>query len=396
MPRLALAPILLAACASGPSARPARVQDSAAAAERPTLTVRPSGAADIVGDDDVALKAACDRLRKSGGTLVLGAGTYVIRRQVVLPTDFVLRGEEGAVLRLPSPALTGPVAAAGSTELEIAGAHEFVAETIVQLLPPVGVEFFPDGQSEFLDLQYLERVEGARLHLRTPLPFELPAGSRVGYPTKLLLVAEPGRATIENLAFEGGRVDSIPMPGHHQRCAIWAAAAFGFGEQRKGPPGSALVVRNCHFEDWYGRAIAIYHHVDGRVEGCTFERIADEAIDLDHFVERFEVRDNRIQDALWGIVLNDASRCLVERNHIQGGEIGIWSWWWRETPRQGINQENVIRGNTVLGASVASIRVDATCVRFVIEDNTVDGEIVVVEPENTVRNNPRVPPDGSR
>src|SRR5688572_8947679 len=121
MPRLALASILLAACASGSRAGPACVQDSATAVERPTLTVRPSGTADVLGDDDVALKTACDRLRKGGGTIVLGTGTYTIRRQVVLPPDLVLRGEEGVVLRLPPPALTSAMAPAGQNELEIAG-----------------------------------------------------------------------------------------------------------------------------------------------------------------------------------------------------------------------------------------------------------------------------------
>lgn len=383
--------IALAALAPGAHACACAAQEVAAAADRPTQHLRQTAPADVVGDDDEALEEACDRLRGSGGTLVVGPGVYVIRRQVNLPPDLVLRGEPGAVLRLPSPARTAAPAVAGSHELELAGAHEFEAKVIVQLLPPVGVESFPATQSKALELQWLERVEGARLVLRDPLPCDVPAGSRVGYPTKLLWLPAEGRVTIEGLTFEGGKRDDIPMPGHHQRCAIWAAAPFGYGETRLGPPGKGLVVRDCHFRDWYGRAIAIYHHVDGRVERNTFERIADEAIDLDHFVERFEVRDNRIRDALWGISLNDASRCLVEKNLVEGGDIGIWIWWWQETPRQGINEENVIRANTVRGTSRASIRVDVTCLRNVVEGNEVDGEIEVVEPENTVRNNVRVP-----
>jgi hypothetical protein len=47
----------------------------------------------------------------------------------------------------------------------------------------------------------------------------------------------------------------------------------------------------------------------------------------------------------------------------------------------------VIRGNIVLGARDSSIYVGPTCVRYVIEDNQVDGKIVVIEAENTVRNN---------
>jgi parallel beta-helix repeat protein len=358
-----------------------------------TVTLRQTGTADVVGNDDVALKAACDLLRTSGGTLVVGPGRYTIRRTTYLPANIVLRGEEGAVLALPSPVLTAAEAPAGAKELVFAE-HPFDAGVIVQVLPPVGSTYFPGReaeQTEKLDLLWVERVEGPKIVLRDGLECAVPAGSRVGYPLKVLQTAPPGLARIENLVFEGGRIESIPMPGHEKRCAIWASAQFATPEKRRDvPPGAGVIVKNCTFTDWYGRAIALYRQVDGRVENCRFERIADEAIDLDHYVERFEIRDNVVRDAVNGIVLNDASRNLVERNTVEGGEIGIFSWWWHETPREGVNEENIIRGNTVKGAKQVPIRIDRTCVRYVVEDNTVDGEIIVVEPENTVRNNRRL------
>lgn len=364
------------------SAARGRAQEAAPA--RPTLVLRQSGEADVVGDDDVALAAAFERLRAGGGTLVLGAGRYVVRRALFLPKDFVLRGEEGAVLALPAPVLSAETAPAGARELLVAGAHEFVGETRVQLLPPVGSEHFGDGQTKSLELQQIARVEGQKLVLAEALPFELPAGSRVGYPHKVLWVNKEGNATIEGLAFEGGRVAAIPMPGHSQRCAIWASAPFGFEEKRLGPPGRRVFVRRCRFSDWYGRGVAFYNHEDGAVEDCRFERISDEAIDLDHFVQNFRIARNEVHDVLWGIVLNDASRNLVEQNRIEGCDIGIWSWQYERTPRQGINEENVIRGNTVKGARQDAIRIDKGCVRYVIRDNTVEGAIVVVEADNEV------------
>ncbi len=363
--------------------------------ERPTLIVRQAAPADLVGADDVVLKAACDKLRGSGGTLVLGPGRYVVRRSIVLPANLVLRGEPGAVLALPSPVLTAAAAVAGSKELALAGVHEFAGDVLVQILPPVGTEFFSDGITQKLELQLVERVEGQRLFLSGGLAFDVPAGSRVGYPLKILQTHKDGLVTIENLTFEGGRIESIPMPGHSQRCAIWASSPFGYGEQRLGPPGREVRVRHCRFTDWYGRAIALYHQVDGLVEGCLFERISDEAIDLDHFVERFRVVGNDVRDALWGIVLNDASRSVVEYNRIQGGEIGIFSWWWRETPRQGVNEENVIRFNVVRGTREAAIDLRETCVRYVVEHNFVEGEIKVVEPDNTIGVNTRLAPEAS-
>ncbi|MSR61820.1 MAG: right-handed parallel beta-helix repeat-containing protein [Planctomycetes bacterium] len=382
-----LAPLLLAALALAP---PAFAQETAPSATRPTVVVRQSGEADELGDDDRALERALVRLRPGGGTLVLGPGRYVIRRALFLPHDLVLRGEPGAVLALPAPVLTAEAAQAGAKELVVAGAHEFADAVRVQILPPLGSEFFADGTTKALELQQVERVEGQKLVLHDALTLDVPAGSRVGYPHKLLWLNKDGRTAIEDLAFEGGRDAAIPMPGHSQRCAIWASAPWGFEEQRKGPPGSGVSVRRCRFSDWYGRAVALYNEVDGAVEDCTLERIDDEAIDLDHFVERFHIAGNTITSAPWGIVLNDASRNVVERNKISDCEIGIHSWWYEKTPRQGINEENVIRDNEVRGARQQAIYVGKGCVRYVVEKNRVEGEIVVVEPENTVRENTKL------
>lgn len=379
---LRLVPVLLA-LAQEPLHAPAQTPAAPHVTERPTVVVRQSGAADVLGNDDVALAAGLERLRANGGTLVIGPGRWIVRRTLFPPKDSVLRGEDGAVLALPAPNSTASAAEAGTSELVLTGAHEFLGETKVQILPPADGQTFADG-SKTLELRPLARVDGQTLVLAEPLPVAVPAGSRVGYPHKLLWLDKEGRITIEGLAFEGGRDPTIPMPGHSQRCAIWASAPFGFEEKRLGPPGSGVVVRRCRFSDWYGRGVAFYNHVDGVVEDCRFERISDEAIDLDHFVERFRIAGNQLADVLWGIVLNDASRNVVEENHIAGCDIGIWSWQYALTPRQGINEENVIRGNTILGARDKAILIDKSCVRYVIQGNEHEGALVVVEAENTV------------
>ena len=166
-----------------------------------------------------------------------------------------------------------------------------------------------------------------------------------------------------------------------------------YEEKRLGPPGHGVIVRRCRFTNWYGRAVAFYNQEDGVVEGCTIEHVHDEAIDLDHFVERFRVVDNDVRDALWSIVLNDASRNLVEKNRIDGCEIGIWSWRYPHTPGPGLNEENIIRGNEIRGVRDTAIRIDKTCVRYVVQDNRVQGKIVVVEPDNTVGPNTELPQD---
>src|SRR5262245_60006809 len=85
--------LALLACAPVPFQEEAGKKEPAK--ERPTVTVRQSAPADFVGADDVPLKAACDKLRNSGGTIVVGPGRYLIRRSIVLPANIVLRGETG-------------------------------------------------------------------------------------------------------------------------------------------------------------------------------------------------------------------------------------------------------------------------------------------------------------
>lgn len=400
MPSLARAPrilssLLLACALSRPAAAAVLVQESASSATT-VLRVAQSEPADVVGNDDVALKAGLDRLRKSGGTLVVGPGRYVIRRSLILPAKIVVRGEPGAVLALPAPVLTAEAAPAGSSELVLAGPHEFDTSggrILLQILPPSDQSTFADGVTEKLDLQPSTRVEGHRVFLDVPLAADVPAGSRVGLPLKIFQTHPLGLATIEGLTFDGGRVESIPMPGHEKRCAIWASSPLDPDKpERPGPPGRGVVVRHCRFHDWYGRAVALYYQVGGQVEGCLIERVDDEAIDLDHFCEGFRIAGNEIRDARWGIVLNDASRNSVEYNRIDGGEIGIFSWWLPGVVARGINEENVLRCNVVRGTSQAPIRVDRTCVRYLIEHNWVEGEIEVVEDDNVVRANTRLDP----
>jgi hypothetical protein len=114
-----------------------RAQDDVPGAS-PTVTVRQSGEADVVGNDDRALEEALRRLRPAGGTLVIGPGRYVIRRALFLPYDLVLRGEEGAILALPAPARLAEAALVGTRTLVLDREHELAADSRVQLVPPDG------------------------------------------------------------------------------------------------------------------------------------------------------------------------------------------------------------------------------------------------------------------
>lgn len=357
-----------------------------------TITFRQDGQGDFNGADERALQEALNSLVETGGTVVFGPGRYVLHKTVFVPAGVTLRGCEGALFALPAPVFLAEAAPQGASELTLTSTEDFVERSLVQLLPPVGEEFFADGVTRDYRFTPIMQVEGNRLQLATPLQQDIPARSRVGYSNKLFKTLPGGNAVFENMSFDGGRTKAVPMPGHHLRTAIWIASPFKYGVGITAPPTPRVTVRNCLFRNLYGRGVAFYNAVDCSVEGNVFEHIADEAIDFDHFCERSRVVGNDIRDVYWGIVLNDASDNLVEYNNIDGCKIGIWSWWYEEFPKEGLNERNRIRHNTIRGATEAAIHFDRFCTKNIIEENFFEGLLLVLEEDNTVRNNTALKP----
>ena len=383
--------LTILACALLAAARsPAAHQEVAPAPESGeprSITFRQDGTGDFNGTDSAALQPALNSLIETGGTVTFGPGRYVIRANVFVPAGVTLRGCEGAVFALPSPVFVAEEAPAGATELLLTSVEDFAERTLVQLLPPIGEEFFADGETRDYRFTPIVRIEGNRLHLATPLEQTIPAKSRVGYSNKLFKTTPDGNAVFENMVFDGGRLADVPMPGHHLRTAVWISSPFRYGEGRTAPPAPRVTVRNCVFRDLYGRGVALYNAADCLVEGNVFERIDDEAIDFDHFCERNRAVGNDIRDVFWGIVLNDASDNVVEYNNVDGCLIGVWAWWYHEMPKEGWNLRNVVRHNTIRGATEAAIHFDRACLDNVVEHNLVEGPLVFKEERNTVRFN---------
>lgn len=358
--------------------------------ERVTLTVAQDGSGDFNGKDDEPIREALLKLRASGGTLQIEAGEYLVRRTILVPSGVTMRGSADTVLRLPSPVLTTRAAKLGSTELRVDDSSNFIAGTMIDILPPPGHVAFADGKTEVLTLQRIVKVERGRIHIADPLPIDVTKRCRVGYPNKILRLGPQGNVTIENLTFDGGLVSEIPMPGRHLRTAIWAAAPFSYQEGDKGAPASNISVSHCVFRNLYGPGVAFYHVVNGRVEGCRFENITDEAIDFDLFSQRCRAVGNEIRDAKWGIVLNDTAYCTVEFNRIYDCGKGIFVWWFKDTPRDGVNVFNTIQHNFVTGSAEAAIHLAKHCHKNLVVQNFVERPILVEEDSNRVEGNTRL------
>ena len=254
------------------------------------------------------------------------------------------------------------------------------------LLPPEEGSIFEREDGKILTLVHIRERDGNRLTLAEPLPFDVPAHSRLGYAHNLLDLG--AGCTLENVGFEGGRVADIPMPGHQFRNAVWSA----HGLDR--PPAEGVVIRHCVFRNTYGRGVALYNLKDAVVEGCLFEDIADEALDFDHFCLRGRAIGNEIRRSVWGVVLNDAKDCVVEFNRIEGCGIGIWAWWWHETPPEDVNRGNAVRHNVIRGSEKHAILFDNHVRESAVEMNFTEGPIEIGEPQaNRVRDNSELSPE---
>lgn len=358
--------------------------------DRTTVTVAQDGSGDFNGTDDEPIREALLVLKGRGGTLQIEDGEYLIRRTILVPPGVTLHGSTNTVLRLPSPVRTTRAVKAGETILRVENARELAAEVVVDILPPDGQRVFSDGETEALGLQRLLRAERGEIQLAEALPFDLPAKSRIGCPNKILRLGPQGNVAIENICFDGGLVPEIPMPGNHLRTAIWAAAPFVFEEGARGSPAANITIRHCTFRNCYGPGVAFYNVVNGRVEGCRFENITDDAIDFNQYSQRCRAAGNEIRNATWGVTLSDTAYCVVEFNRIYDCVKGIYIRWNEDAPNDGVNVFNTIQSNFVTGSQETAIHLSRNCHKNLVSQNYVERPILVEEDSNQVEDNTRL------
>ncbi|MBM3476108.1 MAG: right-handed parallel beta-helix repeat-containing protein [Armatimonadetes bacterium] len=352
-----------------------------------TVTVAQAGPADFTGSDQKPILEAIRALGEAGGVVLIKSGTYLVRSEIRPTTGVTLRGEGEVVLKLPSPVLVTAAAAKGDTSLSVSDTAQYARETTVQICPPEATAAAP-GTEEKPTTAKIASVGDGKLVLAGPLTVDVPADSRVGYANHVIGVYSPQRnVTVEGLSIDGGRVDAIPMPGHAERCAIWATGPYSYEKGPSGPPVEGLVVSSCRIRNCYGRAVAMYSVINSEVRGCLIEHIADEAIDFDHFVYHSRAVGNEVRDAVTGVTINDGSYCTVEYNRLTDCGVGVTIWWWHMCPQEDIDVENVIRHNFVYSPKERGISVGRRCFRNQVYGNFVQGGIAVGEADNVVERN---------
>jgi parallel beta-helix repeat protein len=353
------------------------------------IVVAQDGTGHFNGKDEKPILEAIKKAGKAGGTIFIKPGKYLIRREINpnLKSGITITGTPQTILRLPFPVLTTAAAGKGQDFLMVADASELAAGTSVQVLPPAGMKAFPGGDKKSFAIS-IKAVQKGKIVLGKPLPCVVPQKSRMGYRNNVFSVYRSEKnIAIKNLVIDGGRKEGIGMPGHCSRCALLAHGRWTYAGGPTAPPIENVQVINCHIRNCYGRAVAMYWVVRGKVEGCLIENIADEAIDLDHFSFDCVVRGNEVRNCVTGVTINDGSYCTIEHNRFTNCGVGVTIWWWHLCPHKDIDIRNKIRHNFIYSPKRAGISIGGRCFWNEVTGNFVEGGIKVADPRNVVEQN---------
>lgn len=347
--------------------------------------------------DHRPLQAAINAVAKRGrGEIVIGPGVYRIEQslRLVAVSKITLRGEPGAVLRLP-PLPHGRVteaAVVGTSAPAVAGAERFSPGMKVHFLAPGKVDSFSKKPLPFVRAT-VRRFEGEQLILDEPLEFPVPAGALVHperWPNLLALSDACEDVTVERLVLDGGRDQADPrISGHIIGCGVLAEGRYNYESGPLGPPIRRLVLRDCTIRHCYGRGVALYSAADCSVERCTIEDTVDEAIDFDHFTVGCRAVENRVARCGVGVEMNDANDCLVQGNRFEACGVGINLWRWCR--QRELNIRNQVLNNEFIQTQGSVVLIRPNTALNVIEGNEIRGSGgcgIVLEGENqTVVNN---------
>ncbi len=118
--------------------------------------------------DQGRLVEAFEKLGTEAGEVVLDGGIWIVRKEVRLPSNLVVRATSNAVLRLPAPRLVTKTVPIGARLITVNGATEFRAGGELAVLPPDSKERITTvriaaiylGRNCIMDLIIRNTVEG--------------------------------------------------------------------------------------------------------------------------------------------------------------------------------------------------------------------------------------------
>ncbi len=252
-----------------------------------TISVGPADA-DVIGDDNVAIQRAIDRVSTAGGGKVLiRAGTYSIHNTVHLPSHITLQGEgsdktilkkdRGVISRLKHDAEADEFEATVEDTRGFApGMGVAVIDNVSRLAwcPPVTTIQRMEGSTLFFD-RYLD------------LNFLVENGGRVSNIFPIIEAYEAEDVDLRDLTADSARVEVEPI---NSGCTV---PAIFFYHSKK------VSIRSCVARNFAGDGICVAAVEEALIENCEAYGNAQMGIHLGAGAYRCTVRHNRSHGNGW-------------------------------------------------------------------------------------------------
>ena len=325
-----------------------------------TVSVGSAGA-DVVGNDNVAIQKAVDRVAAAGGGIVLiKAGTYLLNNSVRLASHITLRGEgpERTILK-KAPGVKSRLALDADY-----GEFQATIEDARGFAPGMGVAIVDNTSRSgwVASVRTIVRIEGQTLYFDRFLHMDYSVASAGEVFNTFPLVAgyEVEDVRVEELAVDGNRASSETLDG------CQAGGIYFFHSKR-------MTIRNCVARDFPGDGISTQFVEEPVVDNCEVYGNAELGIHLGtgalHGLVRYNRAHDNGQDGLflcWRV-----QHARYEQNQSwNNGQDGI-SLGHKDTDN--VFFQNVVSGNGRAGIFFRDEPESNAANRNTFSENTVEG-----------------------
>ena len=319
------------------------------------VTVAQSGAADVVGNDDVALQKAAQML-KPGDTLQIGPGTYEMHNSLFVPSRVTVRGTAGKTILMKSRGVES-----GLTDDGDYGENILRVAEPEKFRPGMGIAVVDDQLKDGWDISIssITGIKGSLLSInpRTLRDYDMAKNhARVRNTIPILCAIDAEKVTFEDIIEDGNRAASAYIDG----CRSGAIYMYNVKD---------VTVRNCTARNYNGDGISFQITDNVQILNSESYGHAGYGIHPGTGSERPLIKGCRMHD---------------------NGQIGLFLCW---RVKHGSFEHNIIQDNGNYGISIGHKDTDNVFVNNTIARNGSSGVYFRQETmansghRNTFRNN---------
>jgi len=243
-----------------------------------------SADADVVGNDNVAIQKAVERVAAAGGGIVLiKAGTYTLNDSIRLASHITVRGEEpGKIILKKAPGVKSRLALDadyGEFQATVEDARGFAVGMGVTIVDRVSRSGWVPS------VRTIVRIEGQTLYFDRFLHMDYSVANAGEVFNTFPLIAgyEVEDVRVEDLTVDGNRASSETLDG------CQAGGIYFFHSKR-------MTIRNCVARDFPGDGISTQFVEEPVVDNCEVYGNAELGVHLGTGALRGNVRYNRAHD----------------------------------------------------------------------------------------------------